>query len=87
MKIRPRSKYILIELTDGNERKEKGIYIPQTVDKKRSQATIKALGSSDECAEFNVGDKIFFNKLGIEKVWDNEALIHVNSVLCTLEEE
>lgn len=87
MKVRPRSKYILIELTDGDERVERGIFIPQTVDKKRSQAIIKALGNSEECAEFKVGDKIFFNKLGIEKVWDNEALIHVNSVLCTLEEE
>ena len=85
MQIKPLSDHILIEPTKEEEKTKFGLFLPETVNKEKSeQGTVVAIGEGKKTEDGKIiplsvkpGDKVLFTKYGPNeiKVNDKEYLI------------
>jgi len=76
-KIQPLGKNVVIQPEKVEEKTESGIILPETAEKEQPQiGKIIALGKDLKNSELKIGDKVLYEKFGMEEIeLDNELVL------------
>ncbi len=74
MDVKPLGNRVIIEPKKKEEKTQGGIYLPESAQDSDNVGVVVAISESIKEPQFNVGDKVMFEKYGGKEISDNEKM-------------